>query len=269
MRNDHRYVLGESENEHSRLRDQSVVLDPLTRSLLIDAGITEGMRVLDIGTGSGAVAALAADLVGSHGHVLAIDRDPTALDGARAVLARHPQVEVAEADLAGLDLDGEFDAIIGRAVLMHLSEPVETLVSLAQHLRPNGLLVMHEFDLVHEWTNVNTPLWERVRSLVLTGLDAAGVHIRMGSELFAAFRSAGLPDPHLTMGAPAGGGDQAPSFGWANSLTALLPYLEQQGMVSDGEFTADSLTQLLDDEIDAANATLLGPLLFGAHCTVP
>src|SRR5699024_5078612 len=71
MRNDHRYVLGESENEHSRLRDQSVVLDPLTRSLLIDAGITEGMRVLDIGTGSGAVAALAADLVGSHGHVLA------------------------------------------------------------------------------------------------------------------------------------------------------------------------------------------------------
>src|SRR5699024_4613096 len=96
MRNDHRYVLGESENEHSRLRDQSVVLDPLTRSLLIDAGITEGMRVLDIGTGSGAVAALAADLVCSHGHVLAIDRDPTALDGARAVLARHPQVEVAE-----------------------------------------------------------------------------------------------------------------------------------------------------------------------------
>src|SRR5699024_3452308 len=160
MRNDHRYVLGESENEHSRLRDQSVVLDPLTRSLLIDAGITEGMRVLDIGTGSGAVAALAADLVGSHGHVLAIDRDPPAL-------ARHPQVEVAVADRAGLALDGEFDAIIGRAVLMHLSEPVETLVSLAQHLRPNGLLVMHEFDLVHEWASVNTPLWERVRSLVL------------------------------------------------------------------------------------------------------
>src|SRR5699024_763141 len=186
MRNDHRYVLGESENEHSRLRDQSVVLDPLTRSLLIDAGITAGMRMLDIGTGSGAVAALAADLVGSHGHVLAIDRDATALDGARDELARHPQDEVAEADLAGLDLDldGEFDAIIGRAVLMHLSEPVETLVSLAQHLRPNGLLVMHEFDLVHEWASVNTPLWERVRSLVLTGLDAAGVHIRMGSELF-------------------------------------------------------------------------------------
>src|SRR5699024_10336262 len=79
-RNDHRYVLGESENEHPRLRDQSVVLDPLTRSLLIDAGITEGMRVLDIGTGSGAVAALAADLVGSHGHALAIARDATTLE---------------------------------------------------------------------------------------------------------------------------------------------------------------------------------------------
>src|SRR5699024_12405037 len=113
----------------------------------IDAAIAAGMRALDIGTGSGAVAARAADPVGSHVHHLAIDRDPTAPDGARAVLARHPQVEAAEAYLAGLDLDGEFDAIIGRAVLMHLSEPVETLVSLAQHLRPNGLLVMHEFDL--------------------------------------------------------------------------------------------------------------------------
>src|SRR5699024_3908737 len=148
-------------------------------------------------------------------------------------------------------------------------EPVETLVSLAQHLRPNGLLVMHEFDLVHEWASVNTPLWERVRSLVLTGLDAAGVHIRMCSELLAAFRSAGLPDPHLTLGAPAGGGDKAPSVGRANGPRPLLSYLDQQGMVSDGEFTADSLTQRLGDEIDAANATLLGPLLLGAHCTVP
>lgn len=207
MTESNRYVLGESESEHSRLRDQSVVLDPLTRLLLIDAGITEGMRVLDIGTGSGAVAALAADLVGSHGHVLAVDRDPTALDGARTLLGHREQIEFAEADVAGLDLDEEFDAI--------------------------------------------------------------GVHSRMGRELFAAFRSAGLPDPHLTMGAPVGGGDQAPSFGWTNSLTALLPYLEQQEMASDGEFTADSLTQRLDDEIDAANATLLGPLLYGAHCTVP
>ena len=55
MKEQNRYVLGESESEHSRLRDQSVVLDPLTRQLHIEAGITAGMSVLDIGTGSGAL----------------------------------------------------------------------------------------------------------------------------------------------------------------------------------------------------------------------
>lgn len=269
MRNDHRYVLGESENEHSRLRDQSVVLDPLTRRLLIDAGITEGMRVLDIGTGAGAVAAIAADLVGSHGHVLAIDRDPAALDGARSLLGHREQIEFAEADVADLDLDEEFDAIVGRAVLMHTSRPVEVLKRLAAHLRRGGLIVMHEMDLTHEWTSVSTPQWERVRTLILDAFDAIGVHSRMGRDLFAAFRAAGLPDPHQTVGAPIGGGDEAPSFGWANALAALLPYLEQQGKVNSEEIDPAVLTQRLDAELDEEDATLLGPLLYGAYCTVP
>jgi SAM-dependent methyltransferase len=268
MHEQNRYVLGESETEHSRLRDQAVVLDPLTRRLLIDAGITEGMRVLDIGTGAGAVAAIAADLVGPDGHVLAVDRDPAALEGARETLSDHSQIEFAEADLAALDLNVEFDAIVGRAVLMHLRSPIEVLERLADHLRPGGLLVMHELDLTHEWASRSTPELDLVRSLILESFDAVGVHSRMGRDLFAAFRAARLPDPHLTMGAPVGGGDELPTFGWVNALVGLLPYLEQQGIASAEELGLDSLEQRLDDSLDAEDATLLGPILYGAFCTV-
>jgi ubiquinone/menaquinone biosynthesis C-methylase UbiE len=269
MREHNRYVFGESEDEHSRLQDQSVVLDPLTRRLLVDAGIVEGMSVLDIGTGAGDVAAIAADLVGPDGHVLGVDRDASALDGARAGLGHREQIDFAEADLSSLDLGRKFDAIVGRAVLMHTRNPVGVLELLAGHLRRGGLIVMHEFDLTHEWASVPTPLWERVKSLILETFEEIGIHNRMGRDLFAAFRAAGLPDPHQTLDAPVGGGADAPSFGWSNALAALVPYLEQTGRVSADEIDIDTLTQRLSDELDAEDATLLGPLLYGAYCTVP
>ncbi|MGC2939251.1 MULTISPECIES: methyltransferase domain-containing protein [unclassified Brevibacterium] len=266
MTEQNRYVLGESAGEHSRLRDQSVVFDPLTRQLHNEAGITAGMSVLDIGTGAGDVAVIAADLVGPDGHVLAVDRDRIALDGARNRLRHRPEIEFAEADLGSLALGRQFDAIVGRAVLMHLRSPVEVLERLAQHLRPGGLLVMHELDLSQDWASVETPLLDRVRQLVLQAFETFGIHSRLGRDLFAAFRAAGLPDPHLTLSAPVGGGAEAPSFGWVNALNALLPYLEEQGIVNADELGVDSLTQRLTDELDAEDATLLGPVMYGAYC---
>jgi ubiquinone/menaquinone biosynthesis C-methylase UbiE len=42
------------------------------------AGLTKGMRVLDVGSGNGDVAFLAAAFVGESGEVLGIDRAPSA-----------------------------------------------------------------------------------------------------------------------------------------------------------------------------------------------
>ena len=58
------YALGHSEQELQRLSRQGQGLGPFTRQLFEEAGISRGMRVLDVGSGSGDVAFLAADLVG-------------------------------------------------------------------------------------------------------------------------------------------------------------------------------------------------------------
>jgi ubiquinone/menaquinone biosynthesis C-methylase UbiE len=78
------YVMGHTDRERRRLAMQAAVLNPLTESFLRRAGVSAGMRVLDLGCGIGEVSLIAARLVGPHGQVHGIDLDPAALDIARA-----------------------------------------------------------------------------------------------------------------------------------------------------------------------------------------
>ena len=78
------YALGHSEQELQRLSRQGQALGPFTRQLFEEAGISRGMRVLDVGCGSGDVTFLAADLVGLSGEVVGVDRERTAVDWANA-----------------------------------------------------------------------------------------------------------------------------------------------------------------------------------------
>ena len=68
------YPLGATSAEHARLIRQAVIWDPFTERLFRDAGIGPGQRVLDIGSGVGDVAMLAARLVGQSGAVIGVER---------------------------------------------------------------------------------------------------------------------------------------------------------------------------------------------------
>ena len=65
---------------------QAAILKPITERLLREAGLTPGLRVLDLGCGCGDVAMLAAELVGPNGTVVGIDRSADVL-----AVARQPQ----------------------------------------------------------------------------------------------------------------------------------------------------------------------------------
>jgi len=59
------------------------VVDRMTERLLADAGLASGMRVLDIGCGTGVMSVMAARLVGQAGQVVGIDRNAVPLETAR------------------------------------------------------------------------------------------------------------------------------------------------------------------------------------------
>jgi len=67
------YVFERSSDEYLRLTRQAARFEPLTERLFRDAGVTRGMRVLDVGSGVGDVALLAARLVGPGGSVVGVD----------------------------------------------------------------------------------------------------------------------------------------------------------------------------------------------------
>ena len=58
------YVMGRTSEEYERLRRQSKILAAITRSVLDRAGLTSGMRCLDVGCGAGEVMRLMAEMVG-------------------------------------------------------------------------------------------------------------------------------------------------------------------------------------------------------------
>src|SRR5262245_16623225 len=67
------YILGRTERETRRLILQHQVYGAITRRFFQAAGIGAGMKVLDLGSGAGDVAMLAADLVGPGGKVVGVD----------------------------------------------------------------------------------------------------------------------------------------------------------------------------------------------------
>jgi SAM-dependent methyltransferase len=127
---DDRYFLGCTPAELKRLRFQATILRPITERLLREAGVKEGMRVLDLGCGPGDVSFLAAEMVGPSGSVLGIDQAPEAVaaakDGARHNGIKNVDFEVTTVEAFTSSV--QFDAAVGRYVLLHQSDPTAFMI---------------------------------------------------------------------------------------------------------------------------------------------
>ena len=117
---------------------------PVVDGVIVRAKLQPGERVLDLGTGTGAVAAKAAAAVGGKGSVLAIDPSAEMVELARR-RARQPgtvgfQVEVgtAEAIPAGSE---SFDAVLASLSLMYAVDRAAAVREIARVLRPQGRVV--------------------------------------------------------------------------------------------------------------------------------
>jgi SAM-dependent methyltransferase len=78
-----RQVLADMIAEHERLIRQATLLAPLTERFFREACIGPGQRILDLGSGVGDVAMLAARLVGPSGEVVGVERDTRSIARAR------------------------------------------------------------------------------------------------------------------------------------------------------------------------------------------
>jgi ubiquinone/menaquinone biosynthesis C-methylase UbiE len=105
------------------------------------AEVRPGHCVLDIATGIGEPALLAASRVGPTGRVVATDLSSRMLDVARerATSLGLTNVEFMEMDAERLDFpDGSFDVVLCRWGITSLPNPSSTLAAIGRMLTPNG-----------------------------------------------------------------------------------------------------------------------------------
>jgi ubiquinone/menaquinone biosynthesis C-methylase UbiE len=266
------YLLGHSKKELDRLSRQARTYEPLTRRAFHEAGIKPGMRVLDVGCGSGDVSFLVASIVGGTGEVVGADRAAAAVERARAhaKAAEVAKVTFLEGDPTELKFDRPFDAVVGRFILMYYPDPADALRKLAERLRPGGLIVFHEFDFNNCRSFPKAPTFDLTVDWVKKTLAATGASFQMGLELHSAFLAAGLPEPTMIMEALIGGGSDLARYELiADTIQSILPMMEKFKIVAAGEVDIANLARQMQNEVLAGKGVVVSPGLVGAWSRKP
>ena len=240
------YALGRSDAETRRLARQQRLLGRQTRFILEQAGIGAGMRVLDVGSGAGDSAFLAAELVGPTGQVVGVDLNPAVVEVARrrAADAGLAQVSFVVGDIREIDPGRDFDAAIGRMVLVYQADPVATLRAALRAVRDDGLAVFYEADMGSPVASLpEVPLHQFLGRCINETFARAGLETAMGTKLHRVFCDAGLAAPEVVTDAMIGGGRAfVEEFAWwgANTLRSLLPLIVKHGVATEGEVDVET-----------------------------
>jgi 2-polyprenyl-3-methyl-5-hydroxy-6-metoxy-1,4-benzoquinol methylase len=269
------YLLGHSELEHRRLTIQSHYLRPLTSRFFLEAGLTQGMTVLDAGSGLGDAALVAAEIVGPAGRVVGVERDEAAVNTARARIDAEGLADTVSFHSQTLDEfqpDGPFDALVGRFVLQYQPDPAATLRRLASFVRPGGIIVFHDMDFSNEvasWPPCE--LWDTCYGLLAALFNASAVPPDFGRRLARVFLDAGLPWPQVEISGLPGGGPGSTVYAWLGSaLQAVKPLLDAAEIECPADVAFDrTLPGALERAALDQGSLVMGSTQYGAWTRVP
>jgi 2-polyprenyl-3-methyl-5-hydroxy-6-metoxy-1,4-benzoquinol methylase len=270
------YVMGRSPSETQRLQAQEKVFGRGTEQLLRLAGIRPGMRILDVGCGAGDVTLTAARIAGTSGSVLGVDADADILTVARQRVADAGirNASFTQGTIPDLPLSSEFDAVIGRFILIHLDDPAAVLRTVSRLVVPGGLVTFQDLNITRMRSVPPLPLVAQCTQWICEGLCAGGRDPDTGEQLFAIFREAGLPVPEMMVAVPAVPAvptvsGQAVCEVVAATVSSLLPLIERAGVATREEIDPGTLARRLWEEAKASDALLVAPELAGAWARIP
>ncbi len=204
--------------------------------LVAEARLRPGQHVLDLGSGTGYPAILAAQAVSPGGSVVGLDLAEAMLDRAqrKANALKLRNVKFRTADVSTLPFErGSFDAVISRFCLMFLPDVPRAVQEIARVLKPGGYLA--------------AAVWS---------VPDKNPYLRLPMDVIKQFVEVPPPDP------------DAPGIFRLGKPGDLKSMVERAGLatLTDDEFAADSITTSVDEyvmsllDIAAPIQNLLGKL---------
>ena len=170
----------------------------INHRLVADARLRPGMRVLDIGSGTGYPALLAGEVVGATGQVAGIDlaESMLAVASRKAKAREMSHVTFRTGDATALPFDASsFDAVISRFCLMFLPEITKALKDMVRVLKPGGYVAAAVWSAPEKNPFIRIPM-DVIKSIVTLpppDPDAPGVfRLAKPGELKGLMEGAGL-----------------------------------------------------------------------------
>ena len=245
--------------------------EPYTRSVFLQAGLEPGMRVLDAWSAGGDVAFVAREIVGPYGQVIGFDQspEPVAYANERAAAQGLTNVQFVEADVRDLPFGAAFDAIVGRVVLIYRLDPIGDLKAMLRCLKPGGLAIFQETDLLTGKSVPAAPVVDEVRIWMLEAFASAGIEMEMGHKLYHTFKAAGLPPPKMEIDGFIGGVEDVSPALFVNVVRTLIPQLEALGVATAEQIQIDTLEARMRADLAKTGGVMSTPLLIGAWSRLP
>jgi len=184
---DSTYMLGIGTTGAKALAIQQGYLKKNSCNQLTKAGLKPGMKVYDIGCGSGEMTAYLAQQVGENGLVYAVDEseEQLTLTKKRIEALKLTNVRYIQADIQTYqDWDlKQADIVYARLLLMHLPHPKNALKNMYNLLKSGGILSLQETT----WSTVHCSLsckaLEKYRDAVIALGKMRGADYNLGAKL--------------------------------------------------------------------------------------
>lgn len=197
------------------------LLDEVSTRFIGEVLDRPNLRCLDLGAGSGTISRWLAGRVGPGGQVGAVDIDTT-------YLTVPSEVTVFRHDINdGLPVEGPFDVIVARLLLMHLHRRDEILAELAAALAPGGRLIVGDV-VAPKPVVVDAPTPEDAEFFADFLFQAAtrvgqpaGMDIEWGYRIADGMAAAGLSDVDTTEYRHCGRGGEAGLLLYSNYVRQL------------------------------------------------
>jgi len=199
-----------------------------------------GMRVLDVGCGTGAITAGIAEMVGTTGHVMGIDSSNHLILKGREDHAGINNLELIEGDFFKYQPTQQFDLVVSARVLQWLNNPEEALLKLKTLIKPGGQISILDYNhTALEWQPAPPDSMVKFYKAFLDWRANAGMDNEIAEHLSAHFNHLGF---HNIVCVSAneeykrGEENFADKLGiWSKVAELRGPQMVQSGFITDSE----------------------------------